>query len=83
MSRIVMYTKDHCPFCEKAKALLKEKGQHVEEIRIDLETGKADEMVQKTGGLRSVPQIFIDDAHVGGCDDLFALESKNELDPLL
>jgi glutaredoxin 3 len=83
MTDIVIYTKSWCPYCVRAKSLLKKKNQTFREIGID---GKADlraEMIKKAGGASTVPQIFIGPRHVGGCDDLVALERKGELDALL
>ena len=82
MVSIVMYTKQTCPYCTMAKRLLTEKGQTWTEIDIETEPGKREEMIQRTGR-RTVPQIFIGDRHVGGFDELAALESRGELDPLL
>lgn len=80
---IVIYTKDWCPYCADAKALLNEKGADFTEIDLVKEPGRRDEMVTKAGGRTSVPQIFIDGAHVGGCDDLYALNAAGKLNSLL
>ncbi len=78
-----MYTTQVCPFCIRAKGLLKQRGvEHIEEIRIDLDPGQRDHMMAITGR-RTVPQIFIGETHVGGCDDLMALDKRGELMPLL
>lgn len=77
-----MYTTRVCPFCVMAKRLLSNKGVAVEEIRIDESPVQRDEMMRITGR-RTVPQIFIGETHVGGCDDLQALERAGKLDPLL
>jgi len=78
-----MYTTQVCPYCVRAKALLKQRGvAEIEEIRIDLDAGQRDEMMQITGR-RTVPQIFIGSTHVGGCDDLIALDQQGGLQPLL
>ncbi len=77
-----MYTTRICPFCVMAKRLLQAKGVAVEEIRVDEHPQQRDEMMRITGR-RTVPQIFIGEAHVGGCDDLQALERAGKLDPLL
>ena len=83
MNRVKMYTTLVCPFCQRAKMLLKQRGvQQIEEIRVDLQPAERDAMVQLTGR-RTVPQIFIGDTHVGGCDDLMALDSRGGLVPLL
>jgi thioredoxin reductase (NADPH) len=83
MPSITMYSKSWCPYCERAKHLLGDKGQSYEEIDVEAEPGRLDEMVERSGGRRTVPQIFIGDRHVGGFDDLADLERRGELDPLL
>ena len=82
MSRVLMYCTAACPFCQSAERLLREKGADIDKIRVDLEPARRGEMVQKSGR-RTVPQIWIGERHVGGCDDLYALERAGELDPLL
>src|SRR5690242_11709386 len=83
MNPVKMYTTLVCPFCQRAKMLLKQRGvQQIEEIRVDLNPMERDTMIQVTGR-RTVPQIFIGDTHVGGCDDLIALDQKGGLLPLL
>ncbi|KQY86508.1 MULTISPECIES: glutaredoxin 3 [Roseateles] len=83
MAHVKMYTTLVCPFCIRAKMLLKQRGvQQIEEIRVDLNPDERDAMMNKTGR-RTVPQIFIGDTHVGGCDDLIALDQRGELAPLL
>ena len=78
-----MYTTQVCPYCIRAKALLRQRGvEQIEEIRIDLDAEQRDHMMAITGR-RTVPQIFIGDTHVGGCDDLIALDQKGALAPLL
>jgi glutaredoxin 3 len=78
-----MFTTQTCPFCVRAKALLRQRGvELIDEIRVDIETGQRDHMVRLTGR-RTVPQIFIGDTHVGGCDDLIALDQRGGLLPLL
>ncbi len=78
-----MYTTQVCPYCVRAKALLKQRGvTEIEEIRIDLDPAQRDHMMQITGR-RTVPQIFIGTTHVGGCDDLMALDQRGGLLPLL
>ena len=77
-----MYLTAACPFCQSADRLLQQKGVAVEKIRVDLEPARRAEMIRKSGR-RTVPQIWIDGLHVGGCDDLYALERAGELDPLL
>jgi glutaredoxin 3 len=83
MAKIDMYTTTWCPYCVRAKALLKELKQEFNEFNIETDEGKRDEMAQRAPGFTSVPQIFIDDFHVGGCDDLYALHNKGELEKLL
>jgi glutaredoxin 3 len=83
MSPVKMYTTAVCPYCVRAKQILKAKGvEQIEEIRVDASPELRDHMVQITGR-RTVPQIFIGDTHVGGCDDLMALDAKGGLAPLL
>lgn len=83
MPKITMYATDVCPFCIRAEALLKSKGvATIDKIRVDLEPARKDEMIERTGR-RTVPQIFIGDRHVGGCDDLVALDRAGGLEPLL
>ena len=83
MQAVKMYTTAVCPFCVRAKQVLKSKGvEHIEEIRIDMDPAARSEMMEITGR-RSVPQIFVGATHVGGCDDLMALDAKGELLPLL
>jgi glutaredoxin 3 len=82
MSPVLMYCTASCPFCRSAERLLAAKGAKIEKIRIDLEPERRAEMMQKSGR-RTVPQIWIGDRHVGGCDDLYALDAEGKLDPLL
>jgi glutaredoxin 3 len=83
MQAVKMYTTAVCPYCIRAKQILKAKGvDQIEEIRIDTAPDQRDHMMQITGR-RTVPQIFIGDTHVGGCDDLMALDAKGGLVPLL
>jgi glutaredoxin 3 len=83
MNQVKMYTTQVCPFCQRAKMLLKQRGvDQIEEIRVDLNPSERDTMIELTGR-RTVPQIFIGDTHVGGCDDLMALDQKGGLLPLL
>lgn len=83
MTRVLIYTTEVCPYCVRAKDLLHRKGvENIEEIRVDLDPLKKDEMIIRTGR-RTVPQIYIDNYHVGGCDDLYELDRKGELDSLL
>ena len=83
MPSVKMYTTQVCPYCVRAKALLQQRGvARIEEIRVDLHPAERDTMIRLTGR-RTVPQIFIGDTHVGGCDDLFALDQDGALLPLL
>jgi glutaredoxin 3 len=83
MNTVRMYTTQVCPYCLRAKALLKQRGvTAIDEIRVDLDPAQREHMMQITGQ-RTVPQIFIGDTHVGGCDDLIALDQKGGLLPLL
>jgi glutaredoxin 3 len=83
MKPVKMYTTQVCPFCIRAKALLAQRGVGtIDEIRVDLDPTERDRMIELTGR-RTVPQIFIGDVHVGGCDDLQALDRRGELVPLL
>jgi glutaredoxin 3 len=83
MTAITIYTKGWCPYCSAAKDLLKQKGATFTEIDIEKAPQKRQEMLQKANGRSSVPQIFIGERHVGGCDDLYALDDRGGLDPLL
>ena len=83
MPPIVIYTKSTCPFCHAAKALLKRKGAPFEEISVDGDRVGQMAMAARAGGQSTVPQIFIGDKHVGGCDELYDLEAAAELDGLL
>lgn len=77
-----MYCTASCPFCQSAERLLAEKGAAIEKVRVDLEPSRRAEMMQRSGR-RTVPQIWIGSRHVGGCDDLYALEREGKLSPLL
>ena len=80
--RVLMYATAACPFCQSAERLLLAKGAQIDKIRVDLEPERRAEMTKKSGR-RTVPQIWIGERHVGGCDDLYALEREGKLDPLL
>lgn len=82
MKNITIYTTNICPYCVHAKALLNKKNARFEEINVEDEE-KRNKMMELTGGKRSVPQIFINGRHIGGCDDLHELERNGELDQLL
>ena len=83
MSKIEIYTWQYCPFCIKAKNLLNKKNIQFTEYKIDGDEAARDEMSLRASGRRSLPQIFINDEGIGGCDDLYALEKENKLDNLL
>jgi len=83
MPPITIYTKGWCPYCTAAKRLLDEKGVAFTEIDIEKTPEARTEMIQKTNGRTTVPQIFIGERHVGGCDDLYALDDRGHLEPLL
>jgi glutaredoxin 3 len=83
MATVTIYSKENCPYCVHAKQLLDSKNVKYNEIRIDLDETKRDEMLQLSGGRRTVPQIFINDQAIGGFDDLAALAKSGELDKLL
>ena len=83
MKKVTMYTGDPCSFCEAAKALLKTKNAEIEEFDIWKDPAKAKEMLQRTNGARTIPQIFIGDTYVGGYTELKALEMAGKLDNLL
>jgi glutaredoxin 3 len=83
MPPVEIYTTRYCPYCNAAKALLKRKGVNYNEIDVSRDWRRRDEMVQRTNGSMTVPQIFVGAVHVGGSDELHALERAGELDPLL
>lgn len=84
MAKVEMYATEVCPYCVRAEALLRRKGvSEIEKIRVDLDPAKRQEMEARVPGARTVPQIFIDGQHVGGCDDLYELDRQGKLDPLL
>lgn len=83
MPHITIYTKPFCPYCAGAKTLLKSKGQTWEEIDVEADPKAREEMIKKSGGRMSVPQIFINGKHIGGFDDLRALNEQGGLDTLL
>lgn len=83
MARVLMYTSGFCPYCSQAERLLTSKGvTDIEKVRIDIDPDRRSEMMERTGR-RTVPQIYIGDYHVGGCDDLHALDREGKLVPLL
>jgi glutaredoxin 3 len=83
MATVELYTTPICPFCHRAKQLLQRKGATYTETNVMLNPVKRAEMVERSGGARTVPQIFIDGRHIGGCDELYALDGRGGLDPLL
>jgi glutaredoxin 3 len=84
MQKVVMYATAVCPYCVRAEQLLRRKGvEDIEKIRVDLDPSRRAEMEARVPGARTVPQIFIGDTHVGGCDDLHELDRQGKLDPLL
>jgi glutaredoxin 3 len=83
MADITIYTTMLCPYCYRAKGLLQQKGASYTEIDVGMDADKRQEMTQRAQGGRTVPQIFIGDTHVGGCDDLFALEAAGKLDAMM
>ena len=85
MPSITIYTKDYCPYCVKAKNFLKRKGQdaNIREIDITHDEALQKEMIGKSGGRKTVPQIFIGETHIGGCDDMITLDAAGKLNDLL
>lgn len=83
MSQVTIYTKAYCPYCVRAKSVLDNKGVSYQEIRIDEQPELRPEMISRAGGRSTVPQIFIGERHIGGCDDMLALDANGQLDPLL
>ena len=83
MPSVTIYTKGWCPYCSAAKKLLTEKGAEFTEIDIEKKPEARAEMIQKAKGRSTVPQIFIGEKHVGGCDDLYDLDDRGQLEPLL
>lgn len=83
MAEVLVYVTNYCPYCVKAKDLLKRKGVAFKEIDVTDDDALREELVKKSGGRRTVPQIFINGTHVGGSDDLHALDKAGKLDPLL
>jgi glutaredoxin 3 len=83
MAKIEIYTSPFCGYCHRAKHLLNKKGAAFTEFDVMMDAAKRDEMTARSNGGRTVPQIFIDGRHIGGCDDLYALDAEGGLDPLL
>lgn len=82
-AKVEIYTKQHCPYCTAAKALLEDKGVEFEEINAEFDEEKKAEMIQRSGGRRTFPEIFINGEHVGGYDDLSKLDQDGKLDEIL
>jgi glutaredoxin 3 len=80
---VTIYTKPFCPYCIRAVSLLEQKGVEFHEVEAAFDPAKRQEMLQRSGGRATFPQIFVGDRHIGGCDDMMALERSGELDPLL
>jgi glutaredoxin 3 len=83
MAQIIVYSGPSCPYCIRAKALLQKKGASFTDIDVRADPDKLAEMKQKSGGKQTIPQIFINGQHIGGCDDLYALDASGKLDGLL
>lgn len=83
MAKITIYTRDFCPYCTRAKQLLAQKNVKFEEINAGMDAKKKQEMIKRSNGGRTFPQIFIGDTHVGGCDDMMALDRRGALDAML
>ncbi len=83
MSHVTIYTKPYCPYCVRALSLLEQKGIAFTEIEAAFDPEKRQEMMRRAGGRATFPQIFVGDLHIGGCDEMMALERAGELDPLL
>ncbi len=83
MAKIEIYTQPFCPYCERAVGLLGQKGVAFEEYDSPRGSARRQESIERSGGRTSVPQIFIDGRHIGGCDDMMALDAAGKLDPLL
>lgn len=83
MSHVTIYTKPYCPYCVRAVMLLEKKGVEFTEVEAAFDPAKRQEMMQRAGGRATFPQIFVGDRHIGGCDEMMALERDGKLDPLL
>lgn len=83
MADITVYSGPNCPYCDRAKMLLKKKNAVFEDFNVRDDTAKFDEMLTRSNGKKTIPQIFINNQHIGGCDDLYALEASGKLDSLL
>ena len=83
MAHVTIYTRPFCPYCSAAVGLLEEKGVDFTEIVANSDPQKRQEMLQRSGGRSTYPQIFVGEQHIGGCDDMMALDRRGQLDPLL
>ena len=83
MAKVTIYTRMFCPYCSRAIALLKEKKADFTEIDAAMNAALKEEMLQRSGGGKTFPQIFVGDTHIGGCDDMVALDKSGKLDPML
>ena len=83
MSQVTIYTKPYCPYCVRAVELLETKGVAFDEVEAAFDPDKRQEMIRRSGGRATFPQIFIDDRHIGGCDDLMDLDRAGQLDAML
>ena len=83
MTEVTIYTKPLCPYCADALDLLERKGVAINQIDISSQPDKRAEMIQRSGGRMTVPQIFVGERHLGGCDDIYAMDARGELDPVL
>ena len=83
MSQVTIYTKPYCPYCVRAVELLETKGVAFDEVEAAFDPDKRQEMIRRSGGRATFPQIFIDDRHIGGCDDIMALDRAGKLDAML
>jgi len=82
-ANVEIYSGDYCPYCSRAKALLKKKGASFTEYNVKTDPTQRETMMSRTNNARTIPQIFINNQHIGGCDDLYALDKAGKLDPLL
>ncbi len=83
MAKVTIYTRQFCPYCSRALEVLKGKGAEINEIDAGMDPALRAEMTERSGGGRTFPQIFVGGTHIGGCDEMLALDSKGGLDPLL
>jgi glutaredoxin 3 len=83
MAKVTIYTREFCPYCTRALQLLKQKGVKFNEIKAGMDAMKKQEMIKRSNGGRTFPQIFVGDTHIGGCDDMMTLERKGALDAML